>query len=890
MNRYILLSVFTITVCSISTAKPICVDNTLKLYLNEDHSVGDSVKLVEHLHTKVNQFKAGNNFYCWLSYKLDYADNYFQLDDYSWHIYELNKIIESPFFNEQLKKNSLTKDEAVKICKAYGKKAWFHYQLSEYNVVKTHLEQIERVFKKHQLLTSDFDLAEYCYKSLSAVYIRLGDNKRAIVATQNALKLINSYNILNENEPYDIDQEVDHYRNLARAYNNYAKYNSALVWINRGLSKKISSSLYADLILLKLEVITEKIKDLYAMKTNEITLTSRYLDSLNQVVSIVVPVLKEANIEQIAEYAYIMAQLKSFENPPNMQAVKYWFKKRLELSKNIYQPNSREIAKNYGYVGNSYLNLNQPDSAKHHFYLGLQTILPKFNPKQNSLPDTSLFFNENAIFENLEGLAEVFTRQDSLDLALQAYELAFYVKLKLRSIYDFESSKLYLQQKAKEVNSKAINVAWQLYDKTNEAQYIQRAYKIAESSRALVLLEGIAQNQLLKQTDNADSLFAEEKAKFDQPISLADLKTHLNKNDIVLEYFQADSLLYVFKIEQNKVPDLYKLKLDAKQLSELISTISSTETNYQTYHALAYGVYQKIIEPLSIEPNKKIIIIPDGQLNFLPFEALVTESSNKNFKEQAYLLKTHSISYQYSATIFAMQQQQVQQPKYQKILGIAPVSFKDTSLIELPGSLAEIRAIANIFQTDTLIKDHASKANVLDSMGKYNVLHFSTHAIVNADDRQQAQIKLYDDSLLLDELYKQNIHANLTVLSACETNLGKYEGGEGVMSLSRAFAYAGCPSLVATLWQANDLSTKKIIVEFYQNLKKGACKDEALQQAKLTYLKNCDDAHPFYWANLAVIGNTQAIESGGDISHLIYLGVLILIFIGVSFLYKAIRR
>jgi len=893
VNKYISLFALSIAIYLNCNANQICTDSKLKQYINEDKSVKDSVQLVQHLNTKINEFKASNNFYCWLSYTLNFADKYFQLEDYYWHINELSRIIKSSFFQQYLEKEYLTKDEAIKICKAYGKKAWYHYQLSEYNLVKNDLEQIEKIFLKHKLSIQDFDLAEYCYKSLSPIYIRLGDNKRAISIAQKALKLIHSYNDLNRKEPYDEDQVVDHYQNFARAYNNFAKYDSALLWINKGLSKKVSSSHYIDLVLLKLEVITEKIKDEYTARTNELTFNSQYLDSFNQTTSIVEPVLKQINNEQKAEYAYVMAYLKSLENPPNLQAVKYWFEKRLKLSQKIYQPNSREIAKNQGYVGHSYLDINEIDSAKYHFYLGLQTILPDFNPSQNPLPNKDLFFNENAIFENLEGLAKVFTLQDSLELALQAYELSFHVKLNLRSIYDFESSKLYLQQKAKEINSQAIEVAWQLYKKTTDEQYIQRAFKIAESSRALVLLENIAKNQLLKQAENADSLFAEQKAKFDKPISLAELRSHLSENETILEYFQANDILYAFEIENNNPPHFYKLTPNLQQLEQLLETLripNNSANAIDLFKNLANKLYEDILAPLQILSRKNLIIIPDGQFNYLPFEVLLTQGTNeKSFKKLPYLLKDHIVSYQYSATIFSRLNQQSNQAQLNKVLSITPV-FENTDYT-LSASKEEVNEIRAIFPSDALMRELASKENILNKINQYNILHFSTHAS-SGDQvaKEEAHIVLHQDTLYLNEIYQQPIQANLVTLSACETNLGKYEGGEGVMSLSRAFAYAGCPSLVSTLWQVNDQSTKNIIVQFYQNIKQGNAKDEALQQAKLAYFGKNDDAHPYYWASFVAIGNMQPLENRRNTSWKNYLWLLFPLTIGTYFLSKIANR
>ena len=104
----------------------------------------------------------------------------------------------------------------------------------------------------------------------------------------------------------------------------------------------------------------------------------------------------------------------------------------------------------------------------------------------------------------------------------------------------------------------------------------------------------------------------------------------------------------------------------------------------------------------------------------------------------------------------------------------------------------------------------------------------------------------------------------MAVLSACHTGGGKIQKGEGVRSLARAFNFAGCPNVTASLWAAPDLSTKKIVVPFYQSLKSGLPKDVSLQMAKLNYLDHCQfdiEALPYNWAHLITIGNIDPIKT-----------------------------
>ena len=101
----------------------------------------------------------------------------------------------------------------------------------------------------------------------------------------------------------------------------------------------------------------------------------------------------------------------------------------------------------------------------------------------------------------------------------------------------------------------------------------------------------------------------------------------------------------------------------------------------------------------------------------------------------------------------------------------------------------------------------------------------------------------------------------MVVLSACETGVGKWQSGEGIVSLARGFAYAGAKSIITSLWSANDRSTAQVMENFYTNLKAGLSKKEALRQAKLEFLSSQKDplnTHPFYWATFVPIGDLEA--------------------------------
>ena len=123
------------------------------------------------------------------------------------------------------------------------------------------------------------------------------------------------------------------------------------------------------------------------------------------------------------------------------------------------------------------------------------------------------------------------------------------------------------------------------------------------------------------------------------------------------------------------------------------------------------------------------------------------------------------------------------------------------------------------------------------------------------------QLSELKDKLSLFEIYELKCRNDLVVLSACDTSRGKLYESEGVTSLARAFFYAGAKSVVSTLWSVNDRSTSIIMTEFYKELLKGKRKDEALRQAKLSYLESADPEyqHPYYWAGFIAMGDMSPL-------------------------------
>ena len=166
-----------------------------------------------------------------------------------------------------------------------------------------------------------------------------------------------------------------------------------------------------------------------------------------------------------------------------------------------------------------------------------------------------------------------------------------------------------------------------------------------------------------------------------------------------------------------------------------------------------------------------------------------------------------------------------------------------------------------------LLDREASREAFLNNAPYYRVLHLATHACADETESARSRIFFADDYLYAHELYTLDLHADMAVLSACETGVGEFRKGEGVISLARGFAYAGIPSTVMSLWSVNDRATSDLMQLFYRNLKAGMPKDRALQSAKLEFLSTREDKAsllPAYWAAFVHFGDVDPLPIGGS--------------------------
>lgn len=547
------------------------------------------------------------------------------------------------------------------------------------------------------------------------------------------------------------------------------------------------------------------------------------------------------------------------------------------------------------------------------------------------------------------------TDLNDLLAAYSCFELASRLTDKVRHSFKAEGSKLSFGIKEFSLYEKGINVSLRLFNLTNDEKYKKSAFEFSRESKAGILSDAVAEIKARNFSGIPDTLLNKEKSLqgdltyFDtqllnekqkkepaldkikefeekyftlhqQYLSLLEsfeknypsyyqlkysnnvvavelLQKQLGSNSAVLEYFLSDSTLYTFILKESNL-EVITVRLNVP-LSEMIKEFrQSLQTlNFENYVSSAFSLYKVLIEPVknNIFQAKNLIIIPDGVLHYLPFEALLTENANKkdlDFSKLSYLLNSFSVSYLPSTAFF--REDNDNNKEQLSFAGFAPVfpddglnknqinKLIDTSLIRstrsvkvndkvfssLPESEREVTEISRLFNSkgfaNKLFKyDSANEGNLKsEEIAKFSCLHLATHGFIN-DRFPKLSGLLFskiigsneDGILYSEEIFGLNLKVKLIALSACESGLGNIIRGEGILGLTRALIYAGAENILVSLWQVADKSTSELMIQFYKNVLEGKNFTSSLREAKLKLIKDGIYSYPLEWAPFVLIGN-----------------------------------
>ncbi|MFK7972950.1 MAG: CHAT domain-containing protein [Bacteroidia bacterium] len=389
-------------------------------------------------------------------------------------------------------------------------------------------------------------------------------------------------------------------------------------------------------------------------------------------------------------------------------------------------------------------------------------------------------------------------------------------------------------------------------------------------------------------------------AKYDDsPVALHTLQKSLAGEKAIIQFFTGEQFIYTLLIRSDTIiireinrdfplnDWVHDLRKGVTQYHTENYPLSSLSTFTDVYIKAAVNLHKALLGPIQEHLPARLTIIPDDVLGYVPFEILLSSVPKRvtAFQDYPYLFYNHSLSYCYSlALLHEMETVQEKPSQLQTCLSVAPFSsnsnltllsegplpilkLRADSLKPLPFSRAEAEVIQRITRGESLLGDSASVQSFTSKAPHYRILHLATHAFADDKGKDYAYLAFADaasgtqfQKYYIKDIYNLSLNADMVVLSACQTGTGGLQKGEGVISLARAFAYAGAKNIATSLWQIDDQSTAVIMKSYYTFLANGLPKDVALQQAKLLFIKQHSgiSAHPFFWSAFISIGDASA--------------------------------
>ncbi|MBI4537746.1 MAG: CHAT domain-containing protein [candidate division NC10 bacterium] len=337
-----------------------------------------------------------------------------------------------------------------------------------------------------------------------------------------------------------------------------------------------------------------------------------------------------------------------------------------------------------------------------------------------------------------------------------------------------------------------------------------------------------------------------------EPLTLKQVQALLEPGHTLVEYFLPRGRAMLWVVDKDSVKFV---KLTVSR-SELISRVSSLRESIQRiedkekFTEVSQDLYRVLIEPaLPHIKGKELVIIPHEALHYLPFQALLSPQGR-------YLIENYPIHYFSSASVMQFTREK-RRARRESAFIMGNPSLGDQAY-DLRFAEREAREVARIYPKSALfLRDQATKDKVISHGSKHDILHFAVHGELKEDDPLNSGLLLVGDNgkgdgrLKVGEIFSLNLQADIVVLSACETGLGKITSGDEIIGLTRAFIYAGTPSVITTLWKVNDRASYVLMREFYANL--GTLKkSEALRQAQLKTMRQFPE--PFFWAAYGLSG------------------------------------
>ena len=811
------------------------------------------------------------------------------------------------------------------------------------------------VFKKNY--GNNHPTVAMCINSIASIYHDTGDYVLAVKYYKEGLFALS----MSQNKKPSIKANIEN--NLGAAYRFLGDYENAFKYVRLSIETRMKFMGADNSKSIVFASNYRRLADIYFDLKN-------YPQALkNQKIS--TEILEQHYLDSPRTASAYVRLARIYEALQQDELAEKYFRRAISAFQHIVEVDPIYISEAYRSLGSFYVAKNLYSRALKYYDLSIEPLEKLMNENTLDTKGTKhRGFLFGSLHEKANGLYKyaISSKNDSLlEAASQLFQKALIYMDELRSGYQESESKYVLMQELFHVFEKSIQCDIRLAQATGDMYVNYQAFQTSEKSKAAILREHYYEGRIKNFGGYPDSLRQKErelnrklslldgqiqrkrfemtspdslrmadlesryfnlkrdyealkkqletdypeyqKLKYNTKVAtVAEVQEALDENTLLLEYFYGDSAIYIFTLDKDSFEIVSVEK--GEKLDQQIRSFRKAiiESDYALFAEKGRTLYRILLAPVAQYLDKKqLLIVPDGPLNYLPFEALLTRDINgaeMDFSNLPYLLNEYSVSYHYSATLWleTTLRKREKEPIYDYV-AFAPVNWDSTvaskavfatltanraldSTRALPVNLlstrqevldieAQFNEKYNLFasllnrlggnRTRVFLEDEATEvAAKHHNLEDYRYIHFATHGFANTAaptlsglllaDRKDSTA-LEDGVLRLGEVYNLKLNADLVVLSACETGYGKLLRGEGLLSLTRGFIYAGAKNLVVSLWKVDANSPSELIPKFFQGVLKGETKNAALRNAKLRLIQSGSVyAEPKHWAPFVLIG------------------------------------
>jgi len=355
-------------------------------------------------------------------------------------------------------------------------------------------------------------------------------------------------------------------------------------------------------------------------------------------------------------------------------------------------------------------------------------------------------------------------------------------------------------------------------------------------------------------------------------LGVSEVQALLDEQTTLLSYFVLDDQTLAFLITSQSF-EVVEIQASHQELVEKAKGLRVSIDKPEAAQQWSQQLYRSLIAPISDSIHTPhLTIVPHGPLHYLPFAALQSADTGQ------YLIERYTLVALPSASSLSFIQKNIGGVSGSPLILGNPVT-DDPPLFFAED---EARAIADLYSVQPLLNGAATEGIVRAKAAKTSILHLAAHANYIEDNPLSSAVSLspdepywfrsafsalfltpdvtHDGRLEVREVYGLDLaHTDLVVLSGCQTQLGKLSAGDEVVGLTRAFFFAGTPTVVAILWSVDDEATGLLMERFYTHLQERMGKAAALRQAQLDMLDDYPN-NPYYWSGFVLSGDGGTMQ------------------------------